>query len=790
MNQTHVRTETPTPQAVRERAASEAALGGLILLILLLLAAVSLYALHGPAAVGSGAPPTEFSSARALRHVAAIAERPRPVGAEAEHGAARDYLLKELGAAGLSPQVQKTVGVNADLGGAVRAGAVENVLARLGGTSNTKAVLLVAHYDSVSTGFGASDDGAGVGALLETARALKAGPVPKNDVIFLFTDGEEVGMTGARAFVDEHPWRRDVGVALNFEARGNSGPSIMFETSPNNGWLVEQYAQAAPRPVGNSLAYEIYRLLPNDTDLTVFKRAGYPGLNFAYIDGPAHYHTALDTVARLDERSLQHHGVTALALARRFGELDLRDVARPDAVYFDLFGATLVNYSGRWVWPLAVLGALLFGGLFVYGLRRGRLSLGGTAGGFAAFLLSLVVAPLVATGVWRLVSSLLHKGATPPLGVVYNSGTYLLGFAALTVGVTAALYALFGKRVRTANLTAGVLFGWVLLLLLSSALLPGASYLFTWPLLFSLIAWGAALAASDERAVRAGRLLLGAVCAAPGIVLFAPTVYQVFVGLTLEAIGTVMVVVALLLSLLVPHLSWRGAAGRWLLPGGAALCGVVLLAAGLFNSRASAETPDLDQLFYGLNGDTGRAVWASLDRRQDEWTREYLSPQPPLGPASDFLSPESRFRFPQTPAPAIPLPAPVVSVLADRQEDGARQLSLRITSPRGASGLAVYVDSKAEVVAASLNGKPAAGESPAARARRGRWGLVYTGLPPEGIELALTFKADEPLKLRVVDQSAGLPQVPGASFRPRPEQIIPAPHPLNDSTLVTKTFVY
>src|SRR6185369_16158043 len=159
-----------------------------------------------------------------------------------------------------------------------------------------------------------------------------------------------------------------------------------------------------------------------------------------------------------------------------------------------------------------------------------------------------------------------------------------------------------------------------------------------------------------------------------------------------------MVVVALLLSLLVPHLSRPGAARRWLLPGAAALCGVVLLCAGLFTSRPSAETPDLNHLFYGLNGDTGQAVWGSLDRRQDDWRRQYLSPQPPLGPASNFLSPDSHFRFPQAPAPAVALTAPVVTVLEDGREGDARRLRMRITSPRGASGLAVYVESKAEVV--------------------------------------------------------------------------------------------
>src|SRR6185436_14698966 len=201
----------------------------------------------------------------------------------------------------------------------VNAATVANVIARLKGTGAGRALLLSAHYDSVATGAGASDDAAGVAALLETARALKTQPPLQNDVIFLFTDGEEAGLFGARAFTEQHPWAKDVGVVMNFEARGNGGPSIMFETSSGNQQLIKTFGQTAPDPVASSLTYEIYKLLPNDTDLSVFKEAKLPGLNFAYINGFTHYHTNLDTPVQLDERSLQHHGASALALTRAFG---------------------------------------------------------------------------------------------------------------------------------------------------------------------------------------------------------------------------------------------------------------------------------------------------------------------------------------------------------------------------------------------------------------------------------------------------------------------------------------
>ena len=98
------------------------------------------------------------------------------------------------------------------------------MIAWLPGIANSKAVMLVAHYDSVPNGTGASDDGAGVVALLETVRAVKSTAPLKNDVIFLFTDGEETGLLGANAFISEHPWAKDVGLVLNFEAREICGP--------------------------------------------------------------------------------------------------------------------------------------------------------------------------------------------------------------------------------------------------------------------------------------------------------------------------------------------------------------------------------------------------------------------------------------------------------------------------------------------------------------------------------------------------------------------------------------
>ena len=267
---------------------AEARLALLTFGFIALVSFLSLYRQRPPAVVPASASPEQFSAERAMTYLKVIAQRPHPVGS-AEHKATRDYLLNELSRTGLTPAVQKTVVLRPTAGTPFHVGTVENVMVRLEGTNSSKAVVLIGHYDSVPTSPGASDDGAAVAAMLETVRALRAGERLKNDVIFLFTDAEEVGLMGARAFINEHPWAKDIGVVLNFEARGSEGPALMFETSDGNGWLIRELARAGAPIRTNSILYEAYRRLPNETDMTMFKRAGYPGLNFAYIDGAARF---------------------------------------------------------------------------------------------------------------------------------------------------------------------------------------------------------------------------------------------------------------------------------------------------------------------------------------------------------------------------------------------------------------------------------------------------------------------------------------------------------------------
>ncbi len=753
------------------------------LLALLMFAAI--YQIQPPAPVPLGAPPTEFSSARAMEHLKAIAQKPHPTGSP-ENASVREYIMKRLAAIGVEPQVQTTAVARYEpkWRGPAVAATVSNIVARLKGTSSTGAVMLAAHYDSVPSGPGASDDGSGTVTVLETARALVTGPPLRNDVIFLLTDGEEQGMLGAKAFVDEHPWAKDAALVLNFEARGACGPSAMFETSAGNGWLVREFAKAAPHPVTSSLMYDVYKHLPNDTDMTIFKGAGLAGLNFAYSACWPRYHTTGDSVQNIDERSLQHDGSYALALARHFGNLSFENTRDRDAVYFSLFGRTLY-YSQAWVVPLTALVLFAFAGVVVLGLRKRLLQWRGITLGFFGWLTGVTIAVAVSKILWF---ALRRTGFASllPYGMAYNSEIYALGFVALTVGAISALYVILQEKTSVGNLAVGALAWWAVLALLTGLYVPGASYLFAWPLLSSLIELGYAFARRNPES-EVESALVWTFPALVGILLFASLPYLVLNLLSTSGLVTLIIAVALLLGFLVPHLHIMTARRRWFLPAAASLAGIGLIMGGMFSRGFDAKHPRADSVFYALNADTGKAVWASTDKKPDAWTLQFFSGRVEKGWLADWVPVSFPVPILQSQAPAARLAAPNVSLMDDITMGDSRVLRLWITSPRQASIIWVSFP-KTPTSEIEVNGKKVGSRD--RPSQQGISGLYYVGVPQNGIVLTLTVKASSPLEMHVLDLSYGLPETPGLSFKARPDGLMPTPSwpHLDSSTLVSKTF--
>lgn len=738
-----------------------------------------------PSAVPSSAPLTQFSSGRAMQHIRLIAQRPHPVGT-AEHSVVRDYIVTELTALGLKPEIQKAA-QSADRPWLAFGAVVENIVARLPGTrGDGKAVLLSAHYDTVPHSTGASDNGTGVATLLETLRALRSEPPLANDTIFLFTDAEEIGLLGAMAFVEKHPAAKDVKVALNFDALGKSGATIMFDATENNGWLIDNLAKAAPKPVANSLAETIYKRLQFWTDLEILATDGVQGLNFAYIDGANVHHTELDSLATIDERSVQHTGSYALPLARHFGNTNLESGMSRDAVFFSVLGSFLVHYPISWAIPLTIAVSALFIAVVALGLRRERLTFGGIILGFFAFLSSVVASAIVVSVLQKVTGILpndsLFLGNPDP----YNSSLYFLGFLAVAIAVISALYIWFRSKASIDNLVVGAMFPWLILMIFTGFALPAGSYLFTWPLLFVLIARGIDFFVGKKEVDRL-KLSIGlSLSTFPAIALIVPMMYfcfQFFGFQMSPRITAILIVVAMLpIGLLISQLDFMLRPKKWLLPAIAILVGLTFISVAKFTSHFDRNSRKTSSLFYAVNANVGRAMWASLNRRPDEWTSQFLTSSTERSSALDFAGQDLTVL--SADAPFLALPAPDAKTISDVTTNGIRTLNLRVTSGRQAPCLIVSLDDGIKVRACVIDGKRY-DQNP-----KDEWRMRYFAVPPEGLELGLEIEEQPNIVLRVTDVSPGLPELPGLSFKPKPDYLMTSPELFNDGIVITKSYAF
>ncbi|SCL20324.1 Zn-dependent amino-or carboxypeptidase, M28 family [Micromonospora nigra] len=761
---------------------------------LVAVAAGTVFDLRAPAPRPADAPAGEFSAGRAYAHVEVVAARPHPAGSPA-NDQVRAHLEQVLRGLGLETTVQDTVAEEAGqlsgaAGGATLA-RVRNVVARLPGTDPTGKVFLVAHYDSVQSGPGGNDDGAGTGAILEVARALTEGPRPRNDVVFVFTDAEEACLCGASAFASEHPLAADGGVVLNLEARGTTGPVIMFETSRNNAALVAAFGRAAPHPVGTSFAVEVYRALPNDTDFTAFLGAGFLGLNSAYLDGGAIYHTPLDTPAAMDRASLQHHGDNTLGLAREFGGMDLADLrAGHDATYFPVPGG-LLHYPGWLVLPLALLAVAAVAAAGWLAVRRGRATVGRLAAGFGLALVPVVVAPVAAQLFWAGVTAVRpgHAELLDP----YRPTWYRLAVVALAATVLVAWYAVTRRRVGPAALALGGL-GWLALLgVLLAVLVPGGAYLVSLP---ALAGAAGALVALSTRVDGPWPVVAVTAAGAVAVLVLLPTVVLLFPALGM-AMGGVAALFAVLLGLAVLPVvdllhpqagGQRGlvaARARRLgaLPAGAAaLAAVVFAGVGLAEDRFDAAHPAPTHLMYALDAGTGQARWLSHESDPQPWTDGYVDGDVSVADEFPGIGDDDLLGGPAQPAD---LPAPRLDVLADTSAGAERTLRLRLTPQRPVRLTTLHVDSAtATVLRAEVAGRAVPVET-----RAGRWGfgVVFHAPPAEGIEVTLTVtpKTDQ-VAFRAMDASDGLDGLPG--FRPRPPDVGVAGSHSSEMLAVARTY--
>jgi hypothetical protein len=689
-----------------------------------------------PQRVATPAASGEFNELRAKARLAFILGDQRPHPADTDTGdSVRTRLVATLQQMGLKPVVRDQVACNELFKQrGVSCARVRNVIAELGPPTG-KAILLNAHYDSTPVGPGAADDGIGVATLLEVGSILKERPL-KRPVVLLFNEGEELGLVGARAFLAD-PLSGNVDSLINLEARGVRGPVNMFETSRPNAAPISLFAETVKHPVANSLSTDVYRLLPNYTDVNSFAERGWLTLNLAPIGNETRYHSPGDDVAALDVATLRHMGDQTLALTEALDN-GAPKASGGDRIFMDIAATKLLAL------PLSLGIVLLVAvllSLVVLAINRGGIArasavvIGTVLGSSAVAWIALALIGAVRHGIfWRaepawthlatyasaiLVGAALLRPLARDLEVRQLRATFWLIYVAIgaLIGLVAPGGIIFFLFPPLVALTGMIVARWWK---------PAEAVASTIALLFLYLTWGAMLGLLEE-------LLNGG-----PMWLFAPLGSLLLLPVLIEA---------------KPLIGRTGLRGTAMIAGALALVGwsVVLV--------APAYSADRQQRFviqHVTDASANKSWWSVLNDGAPlpyagQWKRGEL----PFSDRPRWLS------F----APADPAAkAPDVDVLSQVQSGDERTLSVRLKT-NGNEQVSLIAPADARLRAAGVDGFV----RPVGQSTLGKYFVSCFGRSCDGMILQLRIGQLKPVEFTVLGSKSPLPAsaTPLLAARPR-----------------------
>jgi len=664
-----------------------------LLAVLAITVFLSVWIVQPPRALPLDAPADRFSATRALEQLEFLIGdgSARPVGTPANK-AGQERIADAFADLGLQAEIitQTTCRDSANWS-IIRCTEVDNILVPII-DGDGPAVVLMAHHDSVPTGPGAADDTHGVAIIMEIARILKAEGSSGAPVMALITDGEEEGLLGAKAFFEEQDMIEGIGAVINVEARGNQGPSFLFETTPGGAWMVQDYASYAKRPSASSLTQTIYEMLPNDTDLTMVKGKGIAGANFAFLDRLPHYHTHLDNIENLSPDSVQHQGENMLAMTRAMIAADLTDMPEENAIYSDLWSYGFFYAPESWALPLGLLALVLIAVAGFIASRGERVqplkilaslfilplcALLAAAGGFVVYMLAGMMAPSPG---W----------ATPAILI---AGLVIAVWASLTI-TGASLARFTGEKLS-------LFIPWLTIAGIASTLallLPGASILLLLPVLAAgiILLIGAFLDRTETKWISAS--LAGLLFVA----FIAPVAVSNIAALTGEMHVAMTVPLALAAVTLMP-LAIARKQGLLISGGAVVLVLIAGIALGLQPSY-SPMMPKGQNIIHATDYRDGTSQWRirSSTPLPDELAQGAdFSAEPAAGVSALFSSAYVADAEGTTPPPAPSLTA------EERTADNGRTLVLSVDGSEGLDRpwfTRLLIPVEAEPVAVRVNG--------------------------------------------------------------------------------------
>ncbi|AUC85660.1 peptidase M28 [Polaribacter sp. ALD11] len=725
---------------------------------------------------------TEFSIDNALSHLKNISKEAHFVGSE-EHKKVQNYIVAELQKMGFETEIQTQTAINKKWFAATTA---ENIIAKLKGAGSEKALMLLTHYDSnPHSSLGASDAGSGVVTILEGLRAYLAKKItPKNDIIILISDAEELGLLGAQAFVDNHPWAKDIGLVLNFEARGSGGPSYMLmETNGKNSKLLSEFLATKPNfPAANSLMYSIYKKLPNDTDLTVFReKSDINGFNFAFIGDHFDYHTAQDSYERLDRETLLQQADYFTTSLNYFSNSDLTNLnSEEDFVYVNFPFVKLITYPFSWVLPMVIICGIVFIILLFYGFTLNKIDAKGILRSFVPFLVSLILCGGISFGLWQLLL-IIHPQYNDILhGFTYNGYQYIAAFVFLNLWLLFTIYRRTSKEEKTTNLLIAPIFFWLVINFIISGSLKGAGF-FIIPVICALLILAVAVFLNLEDK---SKRILFTFLSIPTIYIFAPLVKMFPVGLGLKILFVSAIFIVLVFGLMI--LSFHQKKSFWTQKWAGFLT-IVFFGIATYNSGFSIDNKKPNSIVYIENFDDKTAYFGTYNTTLDSYTVQIFNGDFTKGGIENAETKSkynTRFKYSKKTA-FKNIPTSEINIELDTLIGEKRFLELTVSPKRKINKLEFITKNELTLQQFKVN-DVLVNDGKKYRLENGTF-LVYH-LGNNDKEVTLSFIVDVGQKLEIVLNEISYDLLSNKNFhlKPRSEEMMPMPFVTNDAIMISK----
>ena len=633
---------------------------------------------------------------------------------------------------------------------------------------------------------GASDAGSGVVTILEGVRAFLAkGEQPKNDIIILISDAEELGLLGANAFVDYHPWAKDVELVLNFEARGSGGPSYMLlETNGKNSKLISEFRKANPsHPASNSLLYSIYKKLPNDTDLTVFRENGnINGFNFAFIGDHFDYHTLQDTYDRLDRTSLAHQADYLMSSLHYFAYSDINNLnSEVDLVYVNFPFIKLLTYPFSWVTPMIIIAIVILLILIFLGIGMNRLDVKQILVGFAPSLISIIVCGGVSFLLWKLLL-MIHPGYHDILhGFTYNGYWYIIAFACLSLWLLYLVYKPFTKKDSINSLFVAPIVIWLIINLFIPSDFKGVGF-FIIPVFIAEVLLGISVFMKSNNKSYA---VLFSIISIPTVYIISPLIKMFPVGLGLKMLVVSGIFIALLFGLLIPIIN--ASKSRKAFARLSMILTIVFFAIATYNSGFSVDHKKPNSLVYIQNITDSTAYWGTYNNVLDSFVSQKLGENPIEGgiPSATTKSKYNTWLSYHKEAKYVSLLNASVSIEKDTIIEENRIVDLLIKPQRKIRKIEFSSKDSIRFQKLIVNAIPV-NKGKEYGVKRGSFLIYHFG--NQDTELRLQMTLDKTLNPEIIinEISDDLLTNPKFSIQPRSSEMIPMPFVTNNAIISTQ----